>query len=117
MEAGNDYLTTLEISLEKKREELEKREMTVLKEKIRLFTSAYEGIYNTFLKKGLISEDPYKYDQKISEITPPSAENILDSDKINQMSQRLSMYDSQLDFLNSFYEFSTNYITMSRLKK
>ncbi len=117
MDDGKDYLTKLGTFLDLKRDELEKKEMPYLKERIRLFTSAYEGIYNTFLKKGLISEDPYKYDQKISEITPPPADHVMDSDKINQMSQRLSMYDSQLDFLNSFYEFSTDYVTMPRLKR
>ena len=67
--------------------------------------------------KGLISEDPYKYEQKISEITPPPTEQVLESDKINKISQRLSMYDSQLDFLNHFYQFSTDFITIARIKK
>ena len=117
MEAENDFLSKLEIVLEQQRDSLDKKELSDLKETIRLFTSAFEGIYNLLLKKGLISEDPYKYEQKVSEITPPPADQVLDSDKINKISQRLSMYDSQLDFLNSFYEFSADFITMPRIKK
>jgi len=117
MEAENDFLSKLEIVLEQQRDSLDKKELSDLKETIRLFTSAFEGIYNLLLKKGLISEDPYKYEQKISEITSPPADQVLDSDKINKISQRLSMYDSQLDFLNSFYEFSADFITMPRIKK
>ena len=117
MEAESDFLSKLETALEQQRESLDNKELIELKETIRLFTSAFEGIYNLLLKKGLISEDPYKYEQKISEITPPSTNPVLDSDKINTISQRLSQYDSQLDFLNSFYQFSADFITMPRIKR
>ncbi|MCK5199375.1 MAG: hypothetical protein KAR21_13540 [Spirochaetales bacterium] len=117
MEAEIDFLSKLEIALEQHRDSLDTKELPDLKETIRLFTSAFEGIYNLLLKKGLISEDPYKYEQKISEITPPPTDHVLESDKINKIGQRLSMYDSQLDFLNSFYEFSADFITMPRIKK
>ncbi len=117
MEANNEFLIELETVLEQQRESLEKKELQDLKGTIRLFTSAFEGIYNLFLKKGLISEDPYKYDQKISDIAPPSSDSVLDSEKNNAISQRLSVYDSQLDFLNNFYQFSAEFITMPRIKK
>lgn len=117
MEENNDFLIELETVLEQQSESLETNELQDLKGAIRLFTSAFEGIYNLFLKKGLVTEDPYKYEQKISEISPPSSDSVLDSEKINAISQRLSVYDSQLDFLNNFYQFSPDFITMSRIKK
>ena len=117
MEDVNNFLIELETALEKKKYELEKNELPALKETIRLFTSEFEGIYNLFLKKGLITEDPYKYEQKISDITSPSTDIILDSEKNHAISQRLSVFDSQLDFLNNFYQFSTDFITIPRIKK
>ncbi len=117
MEANNDFLMELEAVLEQQKKSLEKNELQDLKSSIRLFTSAFEGIYNLFLKKRLITEDPYKYEQKISEITPPSNEMVVDSDKNNAICQRLSVYDSQLDFLNNFYQFSADFITIPRIKR
>ena len=117
MEDDNNFLIELETVLDKKKADLEGKELPVLKETIRLFTSAFEGIYNLFLKKGLIAEDPYKYEQKISDITPPSTDIVVDSEKNHAMSQRLSVYDSQLDFLNNFYQFSVDFITIQRIKK
>ncbi len=117
MEADNNFLLELEIALDKKQAELEKKELPALKETIRLFSSAFEGIYNLFLKKGLIADDPYKYEQKISDITPPSKDIVVDSEKNNAIGQRLSNYHSQLDFLNNFYQFSVDFITMPRIKK
>ncbi|MCD6396650.1 MAG: hypothetical protein J7L71_03860 [Spirochaetaceae bacterium] len=117
MEDDNNFLIELETVLEKKKADLEEKELPVLKETIRLFTSAFEGIYSLFLKKGLIAEDPYKYEQKISDITPPSTDMVVDSEKNHAISQRLSVYDSQLDFLNNFYQFSVDFITIPRIKK
>ena len=117
MEDNNDFLIELEAVLNQQRESLEKKELQDLKGSIRLFTSAFDGIYQLFLKKGLVAEDPYKYEQKISDISPPSKDVVLDSDKNNTISQRLSVYDSQLDFLNNFYQFNTEFITMPRIKR
>lgn len=117
MEETNNFLIELEAALGQQRESLEKKEFTELKGEIRLFSSAFDGIYKLFLKKGLVVEDPYKYDQKISEITPPPNDPVIDSEKNNAISQRLSVYDSQLDFLNNFYQFSTDFITIARIKR
>jgi hypothetical protein len=117
MEEDKDFLSELEVVLAQQSDALEKKELLDLKDTIRLYTSTFEGIYNLFLKKGLIAEDPYKYDQKISDITPPSTDFVLDSDKVNAISQRLSVYDSQLDFLNNYYQFSSEFITMPRIKR
>jgi len=117
MEDENKFLIELETVLNQQKESLENKEFKNLKENLRLYTSAFEGIYNLLLKKGLITEDPYKYEQKISEITPPSSDGVLDSDKNNVISQRLSVYDSQLDFLNNFYQFSPDFITIPRIKR
>ena len=117
MEDTNDFLIELEVVLNQQREFLEKKELQDLKGIIRLYSGAFDGIYNLFLKKGLITKDPYKYEQKISDITPPSNDPVLDSDKNNAISQRLSVYDSQLDFLNNFYQFSTDFVTMPRIKR
>jgi len=117
MEDNNDFLIKLEAVLDQQRDSLEKKEFTELKGTIRLFSSAFDGIYNLFLKKGLVVEDPYKYEQKISEITPPSNDFVIDSEKNNAISQRLSVYDSQLDFLNNFYQFSADFITIPRIKR
>jgi hypothetical protein len=117
MEGENDFLIELGTVLDQQMLALDNEELPNLKETIKLYSSAFEGIYHLFLKKGLVAADPYKYEQKISDISPPSTDFVLDSEKNNVISQRLSMYDSQLDFLNNFYQFSTEFISMSRIKK
>lgn len=103
-------------AIQLKLDRLETKELSQLKEEYRLLYSSYQGIYTVLLRKSLVQEDPYKYEQKISDISVPSRSNVSENDRHNQMSQRLSEYDSQLDFLINYYQFNADYLTLKRLK-
>jgi len=96
---------------------LEGREMPRLKQQFEIYLAAYQNIFKLFLKKGLIQEDPYGYDEKISEVTLPSSSEFQESEKQNQMSQRLSFLQTQIEFLNTYYQFSLDFLDLKRIKK
>jgi hypothetical protein len=75
------------------------------------------GLYNLFLKKGLIHEDPYKHEAKIGEIQIPETGAFVEAKRTEQLSIRLSNYDNQLDFLVNFYQFSVDFLTLDQIKK
>jgi len=112
-----NWLDRLQNSLSAKRESLDARDLPALKKHFSLFQSYYEGIYNILLKKSLIQEDPYKYDEKISEVTTPSEKDFLESDKQIQMNQRLASFQSNLDFLNTYYQFSVDFLDLGRIRR
>lgn len=103
-------------AIQLKLDRLETKELSQLKEEYRLLYSSFQGIYTVLLRKSLVQEDPYKYEQKISDISVPSRSNVSENDRHNQMSRRLSEYDSQLDFLINYYQFNVDYLTLKRLK-
>jgi len=103
--------------LEKRREWLDRSEMPRLKEEYRIFQSSFSGLFKLFLKKGILHEDPYKNEVKIGDLKVPSESPFSESEKNDEMSLRLSNYESQLDFLVNFYQFSVDFMTMERLKK
>lgn len=117
MEEKLGFQGTAAQSLRKKGEYLESVSLPKLKELLRMFHSSYVGIYNVLLKKGLIHEDPYKYDQKISEVTTPPDEPFHESEKTDQLSLRLSAYESQLDFLTQYYQFGLDFLTLKRIRE
>lgn len=117
MEDSVVYADRLEQALAAKIEHMDGSELKQLKDDFKLFQSAFQAIYNVLLKKGLISEDPYKYDLKISEVTTPSESPFAESEKIDQISIRLSQFESYLDFLNNYYQFSVEFLTMGRIKR
>lgn len=117
MEENLGFQDTVAQSLRKKGEYLETVSLPKLKELLRVFHSSFVGIYNVLLKKGLIHEDPYKYDQKISEVTVPSDEPFNESGKTDQLSLRLSAYESQLEFLTQYYQFGLDFLTLKRIRE
>ncbi len=117
MEDNLNWLDRLQTSLSAKRESLETRDLPAMKKHFSLFQSYYEGINNILLKKSQIQEDPYKYDEKISEITTPSEKDFLESDKQIQMNQRLASFHSNLDFLNTYYQFSVDFLDLGRIRR
>ena len=68
---AHNYNDILQEALIVRRDWLEKSELAKLKEELRLFQISYSVLYNMFLKKKLINEDPYKQEAKISELEIP----------------------------------------------
>lgn len=116
MEENSDYSGRLEASLKARAKFIEEKRLTHLKENFRIFQTLFESIHNILLRKSLIQEDPYKYEQKISEISLPPTDNFIESEKQEKMSQRLSEFHSQLDFLNNYYQFSLEFLNLNRIK-
>ncbi len=117
MEGNGDYERILEERLLAKAETLDRVELPKLKEAFKLFQTAFQGIHTVLLRKGVIQTDPYKFDLKISEVQTPPESPFAESDKIEQISIRLSQFDSYLDFLNGYYQFSVDFLTMGRVKR
>ncbi|MDR2029607.1 MAG: hypothetical protein LBP93_08740, partial [Treponema sp.] len=118
MGAISDYQQALSQALDARHEWLEKTELSRLKEECRSFHTAFVALYNLFLKKGLISEDPYKNEAKMGgEIEIPDTGALTDADRIEQFSIRLSNYDNQLDFLVNFHQFSVDFLSLDRIKR
>jgi len=118
--AGTDiatYIQSLQQVLNDRREWLERSEMANLKDNLRAFHSSFASLYNIFLKKKLIDEDPYKQETKISELEVPDATPFQDAKRIEQLSIRLSNYDNQLDFLVNFYQLGMDFLNLERIKR
>ena len=111
------FQAQLEAAVEAKRRFLEENTLPQLKDSFRLFQTLFENLYNILQRKALIQEDPYKYEQKISEIEVPPKGDILDMEKSDKLGQRLSALHAQLEFLNTCYQFSLDYIDLQRLRR
>ena len=117
MEENVSFLSTLENALNSKAEEYAKTILPKLKDNFRLFLTSFQGIYQVLERKALIQKDPYKDEKKISEVQCPETGVVAESEKIEMVSIRMSDFDSQLDFLNNYYQFSIDFLTIERIKK
>ncbi|MBN2510490.1 MAG: hypothetical protein JXB03_09440 [Spirochaetales bacterium] len=113
---SDDFVFDLEKAIEAQRDYLDKERLPKIRDLFRTFHANFMSLYNVLLKKGQIGEDPYKADTKISEVQAPDASPFLENEKNEKMSIRLSQFESQLDFLNNYYQFSAEFLSMKRLK-
>ena len=116
VENGN-YITTLGEALRAKADWLERTDLPKLKEELRIYHTGFASLYNIYLKKGLINEDPYKGEAKIGELEVPSNAPFSELDRLEQLTQRLANYDNQLDFLVNFYQYSVEFLNLDRIKR
>ncbi|MDR0291064.1 MAG: hypothetical protein LBI06_09030 [Treponema sp.] len=96
---------------------LEKTELNRLKEELRVFQISFSVLYNMFLKKKMIHEDPYKQETRISDLAVPETGPFNEAKRLEQISLRLSAYDSMLDFLVNFCQFEVDYLNLERIRK
>jgi exonuclease VII small subunit len=96
--------------------ELERSVLPGFKSNIQNLKSTYDSLIGLLKKKGLLSDDPYQYSEKISEIKPVANEPFPDSQKQSVVSIRMHNFESQLAFLAEYYQFSLDYLTLGRLK-
>lgn len=116
MQAETSYNTRLAEALEQRRAHLETTAIPQLKQECRVFHSSFRALLQVLEKKGLVQPDPYKREERISDISLPSEEAFLESERDAQMSIRLSQYDNQLDFLVSYFQFDLEFMNLSRMK-
>ncbi|MDR2782593.1 MAG: hypothetical protein LBB48_01920 [Treponema sp.] len=113
----SDYIKSLTNAIEDRRQWLEESEIPKIKEDLRVFQTSYSVLYNAFLKRGLINEDPYKQEAKVGEIQAPDTSNFPEGEKMDKLSVRFADFDNQLDFLVNFYEYNVEFFTMDRIKR
>ena len=117
MADNTDYIKSLTEALNLRADWLEKSELPKLKEELRVYHTGFASLYNLYLKKGLIHEDPYKQEAKIGELEIPNANPFSEAERMDQLTRRLANYDNQLDFLVNFYQFSTEFLNLDRIKR
>jgi hypothetical protein len=113
---GINLIDKYEQSVLKKRDHVERTVLPKLRDAIIAFKTYFESIFNILKRKSLIRDDPYKDDEKISEVLPPSSEPFMDSERDEQLSRRMSNFHSQLDFLSNYYQLSLEFLDLKRVK-
>jgi len=114
--ADETFLAELSSSLRDYGLELERAVLPGFKANLQNLKSTYNSLLGLLSKKGLLSDDPYQFSEKISEIKAVANEPFLESQKQSVVSIRMHNFESQLSFLADYYQFSLDYLSLSRLR-
>jgi hypothetical protein len=113
----DDYSQKLAAALNIRLMWLETSELPKLKTEFRTFQTSFSTLYTYLIKKGLVSEDPYKHEAKMGEIQIPETRFFNEAEKKEELTKRLANYDNQLDFLVNFYQFNMELLSLERVRR
>jgi hypothetical protein len=113
----NDYYQKLTTVLNTRLAWLEASELAKLKSEFRTFQTSFATLYTYLIKKGLVSEDPYKHEAKMGEIQIPESRPFTEAERKEAITKRLASYDTQLDFLVNFYQFNMELLSLERVRR
>jgi hypothetical protein len=115
--AGNsEWYEAFTEALNQRADWLTSKEIPRLKEQLRIFYNAYSTLYNLLLSQGVITEDPYKNESKVSDIQSPETGPFTEANRLTQFSLRLANYDNELDYVVNFYTFSLETLGQDKIK-
>lgn len=107
----------LQAALSKKQEWYNSESLQELLNEYRLMHTCVKNLYECFVKKSLIQPDPYRLDKKISEIVVPESSPFSESEIPKVFGARFSDYETMLDFICTYFRFSTENFSIQSVKK
>ena len=107
----------LQTALSKKQEWYNSESLQELLNEYRLMHTCVKNLYECFVKKSLIQPDPYRLDKKISEIVVPESSPFSESEISKVFGARFSDYETMLDFICTYFRFSTENFSIQTVKK
>ena len=117
MEGSASYLEQLESALEKRSQWLESTQIPRLKEALASFDALFEGAMAMLIRKGLLREDPYNYEQAFTEIVIPSDAPLPEFENSDEVSYRLAAFRRQIKYVSTELAFDLQSLGLARLKK
>lgn len=112
-----EFTAALRTAVEKKTEWFDTAELPELLENYRLLHTCVRNIYDLLLKRSAITPDPYKLEKKITSIEIPDESTFSESDTSVILGARFSDYESMLDYLCTYFKFSSDNISLATIKK
>lgn len=117
MSNSDSFSQALFTAVEEKIQWYDSTEMPKLIEEYKKLHSYVANIFSVLSKKGIITPDPYKKDNKLSEIQVPEDSNFPDNERSVIIGKRLSDLETMLDYLCNYTKFSVLELTTDKIKK
>lgn len=115
MESTKNFSEELEHHIAVQREEFNRHLLPQMQQNYAALGSVVKILRSNLLKKGLVYDDPYKYDSRMTEIKVPSNEGFADSERAAVVGSRLAQYQTMLEFLTNSYQFNCSFLTPQRI--
>jgi hypothetical protein len=117
MEGNAAYVDLLVDALDRRMKWLGAVVVPQLKEALASYQAQFENTVAMLIRKGLLREDPYNYDQAFTDITVPADEILPEFESSDELSYRLAAFRRQLKLISTEFDLDLGSLTLARLKK
>ncbi len=117
MEGPAPYLDKLDAAIQKRQRWLETEEIPHLREALTAYEALLVGAIGMLIRKGLLREDPYHYEQSFSDISIPKDDVLAEFENSDELSYRLAAFLRQLKYVSTEYPLDLSTLNLARLKK
>lgn len=114
---SQEFTERLESALAAWAKRLQSHELNSLKDELRTYQAAFEGVTDLLHRNAVVAEDPYAHEHKIGSVSTPDNTPVSENEKEHKLSSRLSFYRAMLDFVNNYYQFSLDMLTITELRQ
>jgi hypothetical protein len=115
MEETGSWTQQMQAAVDALRAELETGELPRLRKAVAVFKTTYDNLYQLLVRKSLIKEDLYGYDNGPKKLEAPADEPILESQRMEQAGMRLAAYGAQINLLATSMQPTLEWLTLSRV--
>ena len=112
-----EFSKELQQALQAKQEWFNGKILPEILNQYRLMHSCVRNLYELLTKKSLIEPDPYRLDKRISEIVVPDSSPFNETEIPTVFGERFSDYEIMLDFICTYYRFSSENMSIQNIKK
>jgi hypothetical protein len=116
MEGSGEFLKQLEAAIAVRRAWLD-GQTALLKDAVRTYQQRYQSLFDLFLRKGLIREDPYDYGRTGGDVAAPTDEPFLENERFDQVSWRLDTLRKHLETIGAAWKLDADGLDLGRLKR
>ena len=117
MSDNQTFFGALETAIAEKTENLNAKVLPAVLSNFQLLHTCVKNMYTMLVQRALIKPDPYKLEKKITEIVLPDESTYMENERSIVMGTRFSDYESMLEFVCTYYKFSTDRLDLAQTKR
>ena len=114
MSDNQTFFGALETAIAEKTENLNAKVLPGVLSNFQLLHTCVKNMYTMLVQRALIKPDPYKLEKKITEIVLPDESTYMENERSIVMGTRFSDYESMLEFVCTYYKFSTDRLDLAQ---
>ncbi len=116
-EEQKDFKTLLYEATDLKAKWFDTEILPKVQENYRIHLTCVRNLFDALVRRSLITPDPYKNDNKVTDIVCPDTSEFGDNERSIVLGLRLSNYESVIDYICNYMRFTVEQITMEKIKK